>query len=372
MKFLSCSRCFSTIETPRSSSHHPEVFNPLIMTKRPKPKIDNPSTKTSFAAVPRFPTLLKVISRPWRRRKKPRPKIRLETRHKTKKRDLIKEKIPNHPKTTNSHYSSYKRKVNQVQENFPKVRDIQHYEKEYTEQFEALKFLIDPPDCFKNPETRQNFENKLNTLDFRRMNTVAIALDNEDSSKKLIDYYFNGKEIVKEIVETEEFSSKLDKFVHNQLKIEETMINLLNREPILKKDRDGSPASRKTVRFLDDEHMDVKQKSVDENTKNLKMEKFSIELETNFSFSECEKEMEVECVNADVIIELKDHVLQEEPMYNESFVNDFNFLLKNMDVNDSNSPTDNNLPDDIDPCEEFGDIPDVNETDGIEFYFLFN
>lgn len=350
MKFLNCSRCFSTIENSASASHHPEVFNPLIMTKRPKTKIDNPSktSKASFAAVPRFPALLKVISRPWRRRKKLRPKIRLETRHKRKKRDLIKEKIPNYP--TNFHYSSNRRKINQ--EHLPNVNDIQHYEKEYSEQFEALKFLIDPPDCFKNPETRQNFENKLNTLDFRRMNTVAIALDSEDSSKKLIDYYLSEKEIV-----------KTDEFLQNHLKIEETMINLLNREPILKKDRDASPASRKTVRFKDDE--DVKQTSVEENNKNLRMEKFDIELETNFPFSECEKEIDVQSVCAD-------HVFQNEAMYNEEsfLVDDFNFLLKIMDLDDSNSPTDNNLPDDIDQCEEFGDISDVNDTDGIEFDYF--
>jgi hypothetical protein len=47
-------------------------------------------------------------------------------------------------------------------------------EREYYEQLEALKFLIDPPPCFRNTETRQNFENKLNSLDLKLMNTVAI------------------------------------------------------------------------------------------------------------------------------------------------------------------------------------------------------
>jgi len=47
-------------------------------------------------------------------------------------------------------------------------------EREYYEHLEALKFLIDPPLCFRNTETRQNFENKLNSLDLKLMNTVAI------------------------------------------------------------------------------------------------------------------------------------------------------------------------------------------------------
>jgi len=47
-------------------------------------------------------------------------------------------------------------------------------EREYYEHLEALKFLIDPPPCFRNAEIRQNFENKLNSLDLKLMNTVAI------------------------------------------------------------------------------------------------------------------------------------------------------------------------------------------------------
>lgn len=53
-------------------------------------------------------------------------------------------------------------------------RAAEQLEREYYEHLEALKLLIDPPPCFRNTETRQNFENKLNSLDLRRINTVAI------------------------------------------------------------------------------------------------------------------------------------------------------------------------------------------------------
>jgi len=127
-------------------------------------------------------------------------------------------------------------------------------EREYYEHLEALKFLIDPPPCFRNTETRQNFENKLNSLDFRRMNTVAIPEGPKSSPHDLGDWSTireNGG-----LRDTERsYAVTLDRIVTERLKIERTMIDLFVRTPILK-NRHGeqvpAPRENKTVRFKDE------------------------------------------------------------------------------------------------------------------------
>ena len=362
MKFLACSRCFSSVDEA-STSRQAEALDPLVITKRPVPKLlhEHHSPKTSFAPGSRFPTVLRVLSAPWRRRKKVRPKVRLETRHKTKKRDLVKERDikfeDKKSKKTNEFSRNYqvkKRKFDQFEEdNFRNyhARRQEELEREYNEHLEALKFLIDPPDCFKNPETRQNFENKLNTLDFRRMNTVAIAPDFNSNGREKFDYYSSKEDLQSQ---RGKFSANLDEFVQEHLIIEQTMINLLNREPILKKDkgysRDGSPASRKTVRFKVDEKESkddrmiekileenkLMQEKIDKENKNLEKEKI-LELGLDLNF-------------------IKD----------ESLMQDFNVLLELTEVTHPDFSLQTNMQREFEfPGGSKAEFLDVMETDGI-------
>lgn len=138
-------------------------------------------------------------------------------------------------------------------------------EREYYEHLEALKFLIDPPPCFRNTETRQNFENKLNSLDLRRMNTVAIpegpvanraaraarALNGFRTSWRPIRG--NGGSCV---LDRERSCAKtLDRIVQERLRFERTMIDLFVRAPILKSSHGEQvllARENKTVRFKDE------------------------------------------------------------------------------------------------------------------------
>jgi len=127
-------------------------------------------------------------------------------------------------------------------------------EREYYEHLEALKFLIDPPPCFRNTETRQNFENKLNSLDFRRMNTVAIPEKEPGSGPR--DPGDDWRAIRENGgVCDRSYAATLDRIVAERLKIERTMIDLFARAPILKS-RHGeqvpAPRENKTVRFKDE------------------------------------------------------------------------------------------------------------------------
>lgn len=136
-------------------------------------------------------------------------------------------------------------------------------EREYYEHLEALKFLIDPPPCFRNTETRQNFENKLNSLDLRRMNTVAIpegpAANGHRDSKRLNGFRTSWSSIHEDggsCGDRERSCAKtLDRIVEERLRIERTMLDLFVKAPILKSGHgEQMPCARenKTVRFKDE------------------------------------------------------------------------------------------------------------------------
>ena len=144
-------------------------------------------------------------------------------------------------------------------------------EREYCEQLEALKFLIEPPACFRNvDEARQNLENKLNTLDLRRMNTVAIPTGElyAGSVSVLRERMKNcGENGVERIFQTRKSNFqkfRADTVDDKRLNIEQTVIDLLVRAPILKNRKlDGvrhgmffNVNESKTVRFKD-EHDDA-------------------------------------------------------------------------------------------------------------------
>lgn len=125
-------------------------------------------------------------------------------------------------------------------------------EREYCEHLEALKFLIDPPPCFRNAETRQNFENRLNSLDLRLINTVAIpgeAAPTAASRRRRRGFRWRTADLCENGDLGSSYENALDRFA------DRAMIGLLVKAPILKSrpGEQSSPArENKTVRFKDE------------------------------------------------------------------------------------------------------------------------
>lgn len=287
MKFFDCAQCLTTLNQRRLSRWRGcnETTDPLVMTKRPptrrqrhhRRRSESVQKITSSRSKARFLTVMRSFSASWKRR--------------AAKMSNAKNKLKTHPKKllvrndeVESRYVGISRTLNGVHLRKSKIpatvdtsrvngtgqkgddgvagRRAGELEREYYEHLEAFKFLIDPPPCFRNTETRQNFENKLNSLDFRRMNTVAIPEGLEtnrfqelksspDGFRKLTCE--NG--VLYDICERS-YADTLDRIVEEHLKIERTMLDLFVRAPILKS-RHGEQVSlaareNKTVRFKDE------------------------------------------------------------------------------------------------------------------------
>ena len=155
-------------------------------------------------------------------------------------------------------------------------------EREYGEQLEALKFLVEPPASFRNvDEARQNLENKLNTLDLRRMNTVAIPTAGESASTPK-----NPALRMKSCGNCRE-SNFQGTMNDTRLNIERTVIDLFVRAPILKNRklddaRRGSVFNAnegKTVRFKDEHAGETfEEKESGEDTRNIGLRGTSTEM----------------------------------------------------------------------------------------------
>ncbi|KAK1120741.1 hypothetical protein K0M31_010945 [Melipona bicolor] len=178
-------------------------------------------------------------------------------------------------------------------------------EREYSEQLEALKFLVEPPACFRNvDEARQNLENKLNTLDLKRMNTVAIPTDELTAesvftSNPVLRGWSRGRmkncggNGFERMFQTR--NSNFQGFCagtvdDTRLNIERTVIDLFVRAPILKTRKlDGARRGvlfnaneGKTVRFKD-EHDDAgemldEKESGERSAKNISLRETSEEM----------------------------------------------------------------------------------------------
>ena len=123
--------------------------------------------------------------------------------------------------------------------------------------------IIEPPASFSGDdsiESHQNFKNKLNTLDFKRMNTVALEAPASPTPSRA-DSAIYRKNSYSEAAESAavpicKFARKtlLEDFLKERVRIEQTMIDLLNgRDPgsiLLKKSRNED----KRVRFSEEAH----------------------------------------------------------------------------------------------------------------------
>lgn len=286
MKFFDCAKCLITLNQRRSSRWRGrnETTDPLVMTKRPPTRHQRHHRRhsesvqkiASSRSKARFLTAMRSFSASWKRRaaRMSNAKNKLETRPKkllvrnneVESRYVIsrtlngvhlrKRKIPATVDTSRVNDTGQKG------DDGIAGRRAGELEREYYEHLEAFKFLIDPPPCFRNTETRQNFENKLNSLDFRRMNTVAIPEGPETNRfqelKSSPDRFRNltcENGISYDICERS-YADTLDRIVEEHLKIERTMLDLFVRAPILKS-RHGEQVSfaareNKTVRFKDE------------------------------------------------------------------------------------------------------------------------
>ncbi|XP_070158313.1 uncharacterized protein [Polyergus mexicanus] len=295
MKFFDCAQCL-TILNERCSSRWRgcnETTDPLVMTKRPstrrqrhhRRRSDSTRKIASSRLDARFLTAMRSFGTWWKRRRTRRmsgAKDKLETRPKKLlvRNDKVASRCVGIPRTFFNGDHLRKRKIPASVETL-RVNDTGQkgvdgtagrrdgeLEREYYEHLEALKFLIDPPPCFRNTETRQNFENKLNSLDFRRINTVAIPegpganrfqklKSSPDGFLQSPSWSLTCENGVSRDVRERSYADTLDRIVEEHLKIERTMLDLFAvRAPILKS-RHGEQVSvaareNKTVRFKDE------------------------------------------------------------------------------------------------------------------------
>lgn len=226
----------------------------------------------------------------------------------------------------------------------------EQFEREYYEQLEALKFLIEPPACFRTDETRQNFENKLNTLDFRRMNTVAIPTG-EFSQPTAVLRSWGYRQMKNSVPHSNAATlgikkSNFKKFYSDSIddtrsNIERSMIHLFDRAPILKNKNVEAVRGilfntneSKTVRFKD-EHDD--RELLDEQefrNRNMNIE----DEQDNISLRKTSKEMK-RCMilgGTDVVKEivggdssLNDRWMQEDVCFDENLDTLFDVAVTN-------------------------------------------
>lgn len=287
MKFLSCSRCFTT-DSPsqQSTSHQPvqEITNPLVVTKRPTPKVVHPrkATTTDSNRKRRFPAIFSALTS-WPRKNR-RPQQQPQQPQKRNIRKTVRVIEP--PPRRRYRPPTRTQRLIRLYEEQARYPDLKH-------ELYHREFLIDPPASFSGDdeslESHQNFKNKLNTLDFRRMNTVALEAEPATSRSESALYRKNSY--------SEEPAPKfagrktlLEDFLKERLQIEQTMIDLLNKQPTaLKKSRNEEKKVRfdvggdKTVELTEDGRVEARETEikvrVDPDTR---VEDFYVERKTTY------------------------------------------------------------------------------------------
>ncbi|CAB0040739.1 unnamed protein product [Trichogramma brassicae] len=214
MKFLrNCSQCLDDEEQTTNCRTYPSD-DPLVMTKRPRqqqhrvvyPKPQKSNFLSNFNLWPRRKSSQKaqtVKIRAIRVIEPPPPRRRLKHRPP--------------PSRTQRLINMYEERAHSPDPS----GCIQRYQ----------EYLLDPPASFSGDdslESHQNFRNKLNTLDFQRMNTVALEAEPSSSGKS--DPAMYHKNSYNEESSTAKFARKtmLEDFLKERPKIEQTMIDLFN------------------------------------------------------------------------------------------------------------------------------------------------
>lgn len=283
MRFFDCSRCLSNVDEPSDLSNMSEGTNPLVTTKRP---VQRQRSKGKIALASPGSGLLAMVRSfraSWKRGKQLVPRSRPEMHRRWKKGDLRKRGSKLNGSKSSRHDPFQTSVVGKIYLRPSSSGEIlktdvavrvagstgngsgrSELEREYYEHLEALKFLIEPPACFRNDESRQNFENKLNTLDFKRMNTVAIPeIPIGEFYESTVSVRPWNSEKMKN-PDTETRKSAFGRFcaekIEESLSIERSVIDLFVRAPILKNRKVeavrsilfDAPKESKTVRFKDE------------------------------------------------------------------------------------------------------------------------
>lgn len=311
MKFLGCSQCLSSVDesstgSSRKTGKVTETCDPLLITRRPGKRAtarDKPARKICIVSGGRLPGVLRAIGAPWRRKRRSsgRPMPKLETRRKVKKRDLLREKKKPKPHLDDPGSNESKhnlddkspgrnrrlsndstlRQMHETLAREPRRIDIRigeekidspkndplDLERDYDEHLEALKFLLECKSPFDSVIEERRSRDALNSLDFRRINTIALPGDSvwdafdfrDESTEPFGGLLANGKDLFAEespAVRTRLFRDSVDRVIQENRRVEEAMMSLLGRD-VQKKtksclSREGSPACRKeakTVRF---------------------------------------------------------------------------------------------------------------------------
>lgn len=289
MKFFDCTQCLMVLRPRHSSRRYScQTMDPLVTTKRPPDCYHRynhyrPESGQGISVKPatRLLTIIRGFGVPWRKRGRITRMANKNTKSSELKRQPKRKRIlrgeksrlkcVRTPKSLNGVHLK-KREIMSAetargndtgQEDDVSGSSARALEREYYEHLEALKFLIDPPPCFRNTETRQNFENKLNSLDFRRMNTIAMpevpTTNVDQDSKNLNEFCPSWSSSHKNGITCKNrgrsYVEAIDCIVAEHLKFEQTMFDLFVKAPILKsKPREQMLLVRenKTVRFKDE------------------------------------------------------------------------------------------------------------------------
>ncbi|XP_063976874.1 uncharacterized protein LOC135162391 [Diachasmimorpha longicaudata] len=236
MRIPGCSQCLTGIEEARSTVVSNTSCDPLLITKRPIVKQSNENSHShrrisipmecrdaSDRRVSRLPVFLRAMfNATWRRKRGRKNREWLETKRRVKKRDVFRKR-----ESSSDDNGFAGRRIVELRNEALENEEFG----EYCEHLEPLKFILEPPASFAN-EDHWNATAKLNSLDFRRINTIAIP---HESTWNLMKF---------------------------QNKFDEAMMCIIEREPILKRvrksclTRDATVFNKregKTVRFKDDD-----------------------------------------------------------------------------------------------------------------------
>lgn len=202
MKFLECSRCLGP---EGRGARQEEVADPLVMTKRPRVQ---PGRRASPPKPRRLPEVIRGALASWRSRRRSHAPAAGGASDAKKKQQQHQQQQPPPPRRMPRTSSRTQRLIRLYEDRAspppPSCATPGRHEQ--------LSLILEPPPSFDDSlESHQNFRNKLNTLDFRRMNTVALEGEPSTSASS-----------------RSRRSLLLEDFLKERMRIEQAMVELLN------------------------------------------------------------------------------------------------------------------------------------------------
>lgn len=264
MQFLNCSKCLTDIDDSEFSVISSPSYDPLLITKRPVVKLTDENIHRNISIprdcnnherrITKLPLIIREALRTtWRRKRRLDKQFKFKT--KKKKTDYC--------LTTNLTgilKKNTKINIESINQDYQTNNNDNNYEHQ-----EELKFILDPPISFANSNQIENVSNKLNSLDFQRINTIAIP---HKSNWNLLNFHpkYHQNFIDQDKIQT-------DYIIENYKKIDNAILSFFKYQPIAyafqeydnKKSRESSGYFRqqKTVRFKFNDDYSQKKKQQD-------------------------------------------------------------------------------------------------------------